>query len=94
MATRHYLRVTDAHFEQAVGGASSGATGAEMVQNKTGQGRTVTDTQTKPTEPKARVLMEKPMKNATPGVSQGGVLVLPVGLEPTTYGLRVSCSTN
>ena len=90
MATRHYLRVTDAHFEQAVGGA----TGAEMVQNKTGQGRTVTDTQTKPTEPKARVLMEKPMKNATPGVSQGGVLVLPVGLEPTTYGLRVSCSTN
>ena len=25
--------------------------------------------------------MEKPIKNATPGVSQGGVLVLPVGAE-------------
>lgn len=25
---------------------------------------------------------------------RNGVKVLPVGLEPTTYGLRVSCSTN
>ncbi len=94
VAARHYLRVTDSHFEQAVGGAPGGATGAEMVQNRTVQSRTERDTETKPTARKARVLIEKPIKNATPGINQGGVLVLPVGLEPTTYGLRVSCSTN
>jgi hypothetical protein len=34
-------------------------------------------------------------KRRSRGVNhKNGVKVLPVGLEPTTYGLRVSCSTN
>ena len=45
VATRHYLRVTGRHFEQAVGGAPGGANQPEVVQNKTGQGRTNRDRQ-------------------------------------------------
>ncbi len=72
-----------------VGGSPSGATGAEMVQNKTGQSRTERDTQSKPAERKPSFFIKKPIEKATPGINQGGVSVLPVGLEPTTYGLRV-----
>ncbi len=46
IAHRHYLKVTDSHFDQAIGGAPGGANGAKVVQNKSGQGGTNSDTET------------------------------------------------
>lgn len=75
VASRHYLRVTDGHFEQAIGGgAPGGANVPEVVQNKTGQGRTKRDTAKGRNDSETPVSPAKPMKNATPSSGlRGGV---------------------
>ena len=65
--------MTDGHFEQAIGGgAPGGANGPEMVQNRTGQGRTKRDRAKGRSDSETVVSPEKPMKNATPGKALGG----------------------
>ena len=74
VASRHYLRVTDGHFEQAIGGAPGGADAAEVVQNNDGQGRTNQDTTKGRNNAETPVSPAKPMKNATPSNGlRGGV---------------------
>ena len=74
VASRHYLRVTDGHFEQAIGGAPGGANAAEVVQNNDGQGRTNQDTTKGRNDAETTVSPAKPMKNATPSKGlRGGV---------------------
>ena len=78
VAKKHYLQVTDNHFETAAGGAGGGASGANMVQSEQAP---------KSKNPaKSEVLEndEAPKSAKAP----------PVGLEPTTNGLTVRCSTN
>ena len=75
-ASRHYLRVTDRHFEQAIGGggAPGGVNHPEVVQNKTGHGRTKWDTVKGGIDSKPPVSLAKPIKNATPSNNlKGGV---------------------
>lgn len=64
IAHRHYLKVTEAHFEQALTpGAQSGANLPEAVQNKSGQNRTEADTETSEIGKKHGGNSENPTKN-------------------------------
>src|SRR5690606_20916656 len=76
VAAKHYLQVTDAHFEAAQKAAQSAADcGDDKRQEKT---------RPKKTSGKTPVV--------TCGQSQSDDLVPPLGLGARTYWLRVSCS--
>ena len=73
VAHRHYLRVTEGHFERALlPGAQSGANNSDSVQNNRGQNRTNRDGSTGSDTPETRISPAKPMKNATPSSSRRG----------------------
>ncbi len=83
VAAKHYLQVTDQDYELAV----SEPTGP--VQN--------------PVQSAAGATRKAPAAEMPIGFSPGGYDALrtctndplsPAGLEPTTYGLKVRCSTN
>lgn len=69
IAHRHYLKVTDSHFEQAIGGAPGGANGAKVVQNKSGQGETESDTETPGRGAKHGENSVLPTKNGVPEIT-------------------------
>ncbi len=67
IAHRHYLKVTDSHFEQALNlGAQSGANRAETVQDKAGQHATESDTETPARGGKHGESSVPPTKNGVP----------------------------
>ena len=73
VAHRHYLRVTESHFEQALTpGAQSGAIEAETVQNNRGQVRTNRDKVKDRNGSEPPVFPAKPIRNATPGNKRRG----------------------
>ena len=69
IAHRHYLKVTDSHFDQAIGGAPGGANGAEVVQNKSGHGETKPDTETPESGEKHGGNIVPPTKNGVPEIN-------------------------
>ncbi len=67
VAHRHYLRVTDGHFDQALTpGAQCGANPTKTVQNNGDQDGTNQDTARGRINAETRVFPAKPIKNATP----------------------------
>ena len=70
IAHRHYLKVTDSHFDQAIGGAPGGAPGGangpKVVQNNAGQNRTTGDTETPESDGKHGGNSVSPTKNGVP----------------------------
>ena len=75
VAHRHYLRVTESHFEQALApGAQCGANPPETVQDNGVQNQTNQDTARGRNNAETPVSPAKPMKNATPSKGlRGGV---------------------
>ena len=90
VANRHYLQVTDAHWEKAVAAGTNGTadecggpTGGPISVNQASSGGISDDAEDG----------ENPEKDDARG-TEPNASIPPVGLEPTTNGLRVRCSTN
>ena len=86
MVNRHYLQVTDAHWEKAVAAGTNGIAaecGGPISVNQASSGGISDDAENG----------KNPVKSDARGV-EPVASVPPVGLEPTTNGLRVRCSTN
>ena len=81
VAKKHYLQVTDNHFDAAAGGAN-------MVQNLSGGANMVQNSQAPKSKNPAKSEVSKSAKALKSKQAP------PVGLEPTTNGLTVRCSTN
>lgn len=85
VARKHYLQTTDAHWERAVNEAM---TPREMVRDDScgvinaGQ------------RPSTEITAKENPVNPASGFTGRLPWIPPVGLEPTTHGLRVRCSAN